>query len=232
MNKKAFTLLELLVVIVILGLLIGILLPVFGRVREAARRAQCANNLRQIGIAWYLYLEEHDEKFPQCSVGVTDEFNCAKETFGGKAGTVAIWAAEVRPLNRYLDIYSENDKGAIEVFYCPSDRGGLSTMIKEFEQYGSSYLLNENILEYPISPPFSRRPLATITAPSSKLFLVNEVISSDAETTRSFHSGTKPAGYNAKRNVLFLDGHVRLHGLYDSVGMGGTEILSEPDGSQ
>ncbi len=46
MNKKAFTLIELLVVIVIVGILAGLLIPVMGRARESARRAQCANNLR------------------------------------------------------------------------------------------------------------------------------------------------------------------------------------------
>ena len=64
LNKRAFTLLETLVILAILGIFIAVLIPAMGRARESARVAQCANNLRQIGVAWILYLDEHDEKFP------------------------------------------------------------------------------------------------------------------------------------------------------------------------
>ena len=65
-SRRGFTLIELLVVIAIIAILAAILFPVFAQAREKARQTTCLSNLKQIGLAFKMYVQDYDERWPQC----------------------------------------------------------------------------------------------------------------------------------------------------------------------
>lgn len=105
-SRKAFSLIELLVIVAILAALIGILVPTLGAVRAQGRDVRCLTNLRSIGAAWRLYATDHNDRTPALGVPWSESPN---------------WAIVVIEYSgRAISNASELPTGGDSVLVCPS----------------------------------------------------------------------------------------------------------------
>jgi prepilin-type N-terminal cleavage/methylation domain-containing protein len=124
--RRAFTLIELLVVIAIIAILIALLVPAVQKVREAAARTQCTNNLKQIGVAIHMHHDNY-KNLPTLGLGVdvartlsgTGPANFMTQAWG--------WPYQILPYLEQNSLWLEPSDAAIKgrpvpLFFCPTRR--------------------------------------------------------------------------------------------------------------
>ncbi|WP_437202285.1 DUF1559 family PulG-like putative transporter [Planctomicrobium sp. SH664] len=157
-RKVGFTLIELLVVIAIIAVLISLLLPAVQQAREAARRSQCQNNLKQIGLALHNYHDTHGIFPPGFSFNLPD-FTSPHVT-NANAKSLIGWQVMIFPYIDQAPLYNEIQstgafdkrwlavtafttslaKSRIPAYLCPSDTfGGINTSSNGLGYGGTNY---------------------------------------------------------------------------------------------
>lgn len=144
--RHAFTLIELLVVIAIIAILIGLLLPAVQKVREAAARAQCSNNLKQLSLAVQNYAGTYDGQLPPLNCSIVP----------GIYGSIMVglfpYLEQQNMFNAYQSagvIGSPTNALPIKTFVCPSDYTAQANGLGQDGWAGSSYSANAMLFSIP-----------------------------------------------------------------------------------
>ena len=190
-------------VIAIIGILAGLLLPVLGKAKEKARRTQCANNLRQIGLAMTAYAGDFGGWYPtgplNTDLNVGPYLNREVGIYAGGQGNVGSFACYARYLlkNQYL--------GDPAVFVCPSAHfAGGNTRISVASSWQTLHWIN---LSYFYIVKMTANLPTKAGSGGIWMWAADRENSSSVYTPDLTSSSPENHGTDG-RNVLYTDGHV------------------------
>jgi prepilin-type N-terminal cleavage/methylation domain-containing protein len=135
-SRVGFTLVELLVVIAIIGVLVAQLLPAVQAARDAARRTQCANNLRQIGLAVHNFHDAHAKVPPGRWVDDWPTWLALILPFVEGSSEYELWDTE---LPYYAPQNQRARESIVPIFFCPSRRSGILTEGRDMDDPGQTH---------------------------------------------------------------------------------------------
>ena len=200
MHRKGFTLIELLVVIAIIAILAAILFPVFAKAREKARQSSCLSNLKQLGTAGMMYMQDYDETSWLTSANHMS--NCASHDTPD-----AIWYRALQP-------YVKNE----QIFLCPSDQGQSAEWGSTWDErpgttsgvYPSS-IGREFALSYGTNHNMGGASMAAVDYPAETgmIFECTRILSYEASTWEPRTTIRDAARHNDQFNVAYFDGHAK-----------------------
>jgi prepilin-type N-terminal cleavage/methylation domain-containing protein/prepilin-type processing-associated H-X9-DG protein len=194
MNRRAFTLIELLAVIVIIGILAAITIPIVGKVRESAKAAQCVSNLRQIGMAFIAYCSDNKDRVPHQPGGTPGP--SGDSTYWEVLGPYAGWTKPMR---------ADVTAAAGTVMHCPAhieSPGAFSYRANHmiFVPEASGTLLTSQIDTPPFRVLFFECHTGMAWPPAGH--------PGSGYGKAPFPNGNNPSHGN-NYNWLFADGHVK-----------------------
>lgn len=204
MVRRGFTLVELLVVVAIVAILAALLLPVFARARETARKVVCASNLRQIGFAFAMYCGDYDDLYPNNG----DPYLWMGRRWRWLLQPYLAQAMQRDPADPNNPLRSRDFPPGI--LLCPSDPWAADKWDSTSYGYSAAFYHSPAQVNamttldlYAGSPPPNvSQSQAAVRLPAQKV-LVAEWLAAHEGLLEGWWS------WRAARNYLFADGHVK-----------------------